>query len=135
MKITIYIPMENDNKLLNPANASILVSNEGNAAKVGANDAAFILALPTPLAIAKANGCKGRSDTEILVKKLIKTVPMIVPTINNAKIPLDSGELNPYLSTTTATSGSRPIELVIPIVSLLNPKSNATGSAIKIVAK
>ena len=55
--------------------------------------------------------------------------------INNAKIPLASGELNPYLSTTTATSGSRPIEFVIPIDSLLNPKSMATGSAMRSVAK
>ena len=65
----------------------------------------------------------------------MKTVPIIVPMMNSANIPLDSEELNPYLSTTTATSGSRPMELVMPIVSLLKPKSKATGSAIKIVAR
>lgn len=61
-------------------------------------------------------------------------VPITVPMINIANTPLDSGELNPYLSTTTATLGSRPIEFVIPIDSFLNPNSNATGST-RIVAR
>ena len=65
----------------------------------------------------------------------MNTVPITVPTMNSANIPLASGELNPYLSTTTATSGSRPMEFVKPIDSRLNPKSKATGSAIKIVAR
>ena len=64
-------------------------------------------------------------ETLILVKKLMNTVPIIVPTMNSANIPLASGELNPYLSTTTATSGSRPMEFVKPIDSRLNPKSKA----------
>lgn len=63
----------------------------------------------------------------------MNTVPIIVPTMNSANIPLASGELNPYLSTTTATSGSRPMEFVKPIDSRLNPKSKATGSAIKLL--
>ena len=71
----------------------------------------------------------------MLVKKLMNTVPIIVPTMNKANIPLDSGELNPYLSIITATSGSRPMEFVIPIASLLKPRSNATGRAIRIVAR
>ena len=61
-------------------------------------------------------------------------VPITVPMMNIANTPLDSGELNPYLSTTTATFGSLPMEFVIPIASFLNPKSKAIGST-KIVAK
>ena len=76
MNITIYIPIENESKLLNPAKASICVSNVGNAARVGPRDAAFILALPTPLAIANAYGCRGKIETDMLVKKLMNTVPL-----------------------------------------------------------
>jgi len=54
MNITMYTPIENESRLLNPANASICVSRVGNAASVGPSAAAFILALPTPLAIANA---------------------------------------------------------------------------------
>ena len=61
-------------------------------------------------------------------------VPITVPMMNIANTPLDSGELKPNLSTTTATFGSRPIELVIPIASLLKPNTNAIGN-INIVAK
>ena len=61
-------------------------------------------------------------------------VPITVPIMKIANTPLDSGELNPNLSTTTATLGSRPMEFVIPIASRLNPNINAIGS-IKIVAK
>ena len=62
-------------------------------------------------------------------------VPITVPIINTVKTPLVSAESNPNLSITTATLVSRPIELVIPIVSFLNPKSNATGSAKNTVPK
>ena len=51
----------------------------------------------------------------------MKIVPITVPIMNIANTPLDCGELKPYLSTTTATFGSRPIEFVIPIDSSLNP--------------
>ena len=64
----------------------------------------------------------------------MKIVPITVPIMNIANTPLDCGELKPYLSTTTATLGSRPIEFVIPIASSLNPKSKAIGRT-KIVAK
>ena len=47
-------------------------------------------------------------------------VPITVPMINMANTPLDSGELKPYLSTTTATFGSLPMEFVIPIDSFLS---------------
>ena len=63
----------------------------------------------------------------MVTRKLINTVPITVPMINTANTPLDSGELNPNLSTTTATFGSLPIEFVIPIASFLNPNSNAIG--------
>ena len=47
----------------------------------GTNPAAFMLALPTPVAIAYAYGCNGRSETHRLAKKLIYKVPMIGPQI------------------------------------------------------
>ena len=47
----------------------------------GTSPAAFMLALPTPDAIAYAYGCNGSSETHRLAKKLIYKAPTMVPTI------------------------------------------------------
>ena len=66
------------------------------------------------------------------VKKLIKTVPIIDPITKIDKTPRASGDLKPNLSIIIPKSGSRQIEVDIPIVSRLKPKSKATGKAIKV---
>lgn len=62
----------------------------------------------------------------------MKAVPIIDPMTKIAKTPRASGDLNPYLSMITPKLGSRHIELVIPITSLLKPNSKATGNAIRV---
>jgi len=72
------------------------------------------------------------SEMHMLEKKLIKGVPIMDPITKMAKTPLVSGDLKPYLSIMTPKLGSRQMELAIPITSLLNPKSKATGNAIRV---
>ena len=51
------------------------------------------------------------------------------PITKTARTPRVSGDLKSYLSMITPKLGSRPMELVIPITSLLKPKINAKGNA------
>ena len=53
----------------------------------------------------------------------------MVPITKIASTPRASGESKPYLSITTPKLGSRQMELVIPMVSRLNPRSKAIGNA------
>ena len=69
------------------------------------------------------------SEALILDKKLMNGVPRMDPITKTAKTPRVSGDLKPYLSIMTPKLGSRQIELVIPITSLLKPKSSAIGNA------
>lgn len=59
-------------------------------------------------------------------------VPIMDPITKMAKTPRASGDLNPYLSIMTPKLGSRQMELVIPMTSLLKPRSNATGNAMSV---
>ena len=56
-------------------------------------------------------------------------VPKMDPITKTANTPRVSGDLKPYLSIMTPKLGSRQMELVIPITSLLKPKSSAIGNA------
>ena len=74
----------------------------------------------------------GKTEAEILDNRLIKAVPIIDPITKIAKTPRVSGDLKPYLSIIIPKLGSRQMELVIPITSLLKPKNSATGNAIRV---
>lgn len=75
------MPKALERTLLHPAKASNWVVMLGYKFTKGTNPAAFMLALPTPDAIANEYGCKGRSETHRLARKLIYKVPMIGPKI------------------------------------------------------
>ena len=68
----------------------------------------------------------------VMVMREMMIIPMIEPIAKIARTPRASGDLKPYLSMMVPRLGSRQIELAIPITSLLNPKSKATGNAIRV---
>src|SRR5690625_4306951 len=110
IKILTHNPVDNDNKLLAPANATICDSNSGNAEINEPLAAAIILPLPAPDAIANdraLNGVIVAKNPEIIPKN---TAPKTVPKIYIAMTPRPSGELIPSLSIINPTFGSRPME-------------------------
>ena len=127
--------MTDVSKLLTPENAVIVLAWSGYISTKGPNAAAVITPLPTPVAIANANGLKGKIEISMPEKMLKNIAPNIVPNIYMDMTPRHSGEVIPYFSVISAKFGSLPIECVMPIDSLRKPKSIASGNEIIIVAK
>src|SRR5699024_7227257 len=98
IKILAYKPVTCVKRLLTPENAVNVSAISGNAETSGPKEAAVILPLPTPVAIANEYGCIGvivASNPDANPRKI---APNTVPKIYIAMTPRPSGDDNPYLS-------------------------------------
>src|SRR5699024_1887838 len=94
----MYKPVTEVSRLLAPEYAVISSLCSGYIATNGPSEAAVILPLPIPVAIAKDSGLIGRSDANSPDVRPRNIAPNIVPKIYMETTPRPSGEDMPYFS-------------------------------------
>lgn len=110
MNRLIYNPVTEVSRLLAPEYAVMVSLISGYNEISGPSEAAVMLPLPTPVAMANDKGLIGRMDANNPDARPINIAPKIVPKMYTAMMPLPSGDEIPYFSVMIARLGSLPIE-------------------------